>query len=125
MYRGKTKASARVQAERVQAARVNDAAVQHENVAAGDVVIYSAFSLTHGNRTRVSKALLVSLTHPFLADDQHVSSNLHKRREFICVRIVIKNDSVKIERASAERVLGGNSAAVVTLHANKLEHEKK
>lgn len=123
MYRGKPKASARVQAERVQAARANDAAVSLESVAAGDVVIHPTFIWTWG--AGVSKAVIVSLTHPFLADDQHVSSNLHKRREFISVRIVIKNDGAKIERASAERVLGGNSDVVTTLHANKLEHEKK
>jgi len=123
MYRGKTKASARVQAERVQAARANDAAVSLESVAAGDVVIHPTFIWTRG--TGASKAVIVSLTHPFLADDQHVSSNLHKRREFISVRIVIKNDSARIERASAERVLDGNSDVVTTLHANKLEHEKK
>jgi hypothetical protein len=123
MYRGKTKASARVQAERVQAARANDTAVFYESVAAGDVVIYTTFSLT--NNVRFSKALIVSLTHPFLADDQHVSSNMHKRRVFISVRVAIKSDSVKIERASAKRVLGGNSDDVTTLHANKLEHEKK
>jgi hypothetical protein len=91
--------------------------------AVGDVVIYTTFSLT--NNVRFSKALIVSLTHPFLADDQHVSSNMHKRRVFISVRVAIKSDSARIERASAKRVLGGNSDDVTTLHANKLEHEKK